>query len=573
MNNPNYTFSFIKRILRLFHLLEEKHLDIDHVLENGLPVGLFTSEEEKELQAAMECISFMDGIPGGFFIYYADDDEQLIYANKSTLRLFLCDTLKEFRELTGNSFKGIVHPDDLEAVEESINRQIFTSQHDLDYVEYRIRRKDGSVHWVDDYGHLVRSDTMRDVFYVFVGNPSDERLERQTQQMHQMQALTQALEKTDLAVKAKNAFLSQISHEMRTPLNAILGFLTLAQISLNEPEVIGDYLKQIETASYQLINMITQALDVSALSGANDSLDDQCNLCDILQEVYDFLLPQAKEKELVFSLKCEGLTHKNVYTAPDRFRQMVLNLVNNAITYSKSGGTVDIILTEEKSLTDTLSIYQLQVLDTGIGIEKSFLDRIFEPFSRESTSTLTGIQGIGLGLTIVKSIVNLLGGSISVKSTVNEGSTFTVTLPFQIQPDVTPKQSSTSNLHILLVEDNDLNREIETELLEHQGFIVDPVENGSIALERIESASPDKYDLILMDLQMPGISGWEVASEIRNLPNPALAHIPIIALSANFEYEDRYKSLECGIDVHLPKPMDFNLLLETITKITQKRMS
>jgi len=567
MGNKNYHFRFIDRILSLSRLLEEKHLDIDWLFENSLPSGQFSMEEEQEIRAAMEYIFFMDSIPGGFFIYWADKDEQLIYANRRALQMFLCDTLKEFRELTGNSFKGIVHPDDLELVEESIRKQIYSNQYNFDYVEYRIRRKDGSVNWVDDYGRLIHGGAAGDVFCVFLGDPSDKRLQQQMQQMQQIQSLTDAFEKADLAVKAKNTFLSQISHEMRTPLNAIFGFTTLAQLNLDEPDVIADYLKQIEAASHQLLNMITQALDFSALSSSVNYTENACSLCGILQEVYDFLLPQAQENGLTFSLNCDKVIHRNVYTVPDRLQQMILNLVNNAITYTNPGGVVAITLTEERFLSDSLSVYRLEVKDTGIGIEKSFLDRIFEPFSRENQSTFSGIQGFGLGLTIVKSIVDLLGGSISVKSAVNEGSTFTVTLPLQILPDTSDDEASVPHLHILLVEDNELNREIETELLERQGFIVDAVDGGRIALDKIKSASPGDYALILMDLQMPEMNGWEVASAIRSLPDPALAHIPIIALSANIQFEDRRRSLESGIDVHLPKPMDFNLLLETIKKI------
>lgn len=569
MENQNNNFRFIERILKLSRLIEEKHLDIDRFFEGNCPAELFSAEERKELEAAMDYVAFMDEIPGGFFIYHDDEEEELIYANRAILRMFQCNTIKEFRELTGNSFKGIVHPDDREIVEESIRKQILSNQYDFDYVEYRIRRKDGSLHWVDDYGHLVHCGSAGDVFCVFLGDPSVERLNRQAQQLEQMQTLTKAFEKADLAVKAKNAFLSQISHEMRTPLNAIFGFLTLAQISINEPEAIEDYLKQIETASHQLLNMITQALDVSALSNASEFSEDECNLCDTLQEVYDFLLPQAQEKGLVFSLKYEKLIHPNVYTVPERLRQMVLNLINNAITYTRSGGTVEILLAEERVLPDNFSVYQLKVTDTGIGIEESFLERIFEPFSRESTSTLSGIQGIGLGLTIVKSIVDLLGGAISVKSAVNEGSTFTVTLPFQVLPEGAAQQKTSSGLHILLAEDDELDREVETELLKRQGFAIDPVENGQVAFEKIKNSSPGDYDLVLMDLQMPVMNGWELTAAIRSLSDPALAHIPIIALSANIQFEDRRRSLESGIDVHLSKPMNFNLLLETIRKIVK----
>lgn len=565
-------YQFIERIMNLLHLLEERGIEADRISEDGLPQERMSPEERREAQAALESIRFMDEIPGGFFIYYADGDERIIYANQGMLRIFQCESLREFRELTGNSFKGVVHPDDLEAVECSIRRQIAANQYDLDYVEYRIRRKDGSIRWVEDYGHFVHREPVGNIFYVFVGDPTDERSQ---QQMQQKRVLTEALEKADLAVKAKNAFLSQISHEMRTPLNAVFGFTTLAKASLrDDPEAAAEYLDQVEAASHQLLDMITQALDVSALSSAAGSDQEECDLRETLQEVYDFLLPQAKEKSIAFTLDCGQLVHRIVYTNQKRLKQLVLNLANNAVTYTNHGGRVEVVLREEKSLPDSHAVYQLEVRDNGIGIGEEFLDSVFDPFSRERTSTLSGVRGIGLGLTIAKSIVDMLEGSIAVKTAVNEGSTFTVTLPFRVQPlpDVSGNHGAglNSSLRILLAEDNEINREIETELLERMGFVVDPVDDGREALDRMEQASPGDYDLVIMDLQMPVLDGWQVASAIRKLPDPVLARIPIIALSANVGITDRRRSLESGIDVHLPKPMDLNVLLETIEKITKK---
>lgn len=571
MTDQSHKQHFIDRIMHLLCLLEEAHIEADQVIEADWLAGRWPAEDAKELQAALESLRFMDEIPGGFFIYYAGGDERIIYANQGMLRIFQCKTLREFRELTGNSFKGLVHPDDLDAVENSIRRQIAVNQYDLDYVEYRIRRKDGSIRWVEDYGHFVHRESIGDIFYVFVGDPTDERSQ---EQMRQKRLLTEALEKADLAVRAKNAFLSQISHEMRTPLNAIFGFTTLAKTSLRNPNAAAEYLDQVEVASHQLLDMITQALDVSTLSTAAGAAQEECDLVDTVQEVYDFLLPQAREKSIVFSLDRSRVTHRVVYTEQPRLKQLILNLANNALTYTNAGGRVDIVLAEEKSLPDCHAVYQLEVRDTGIGIKEEFLGRVFDPFTRETTSTLSGIRGIGLGLTIVKSIVDLLEGTIDVKTAVGQGSTFTVTLPFRVQPlpDVSGRQIPVPqpSLRILLAEDNEINREIETELLERMGFIVVPVADGRQALDKVTHASPGDYDLLILDLQMPEMNGWQVSAAIRKLPDPTLAHIPIIALSANVGIRDRRQSLESGIDVHLAKPMDLNVLLETIEKITRK---
>lgn len=560
---------FIERILRLLRLLEEHQIGIDRISRESRLLEELPPENAREIQAAFEGICFMDEIPGGFFIYRAQGDEQILYANRGVLRIFQCDTLEEFRGLTGNSFRGLVHPEDLEAVEESIWRQIAENRYDLDYVTYRIRRKDGSIRWVEDYGHFVQGDSVGDsvgdVFYVFLGDPSDEKNQ---QQMEQKRLLMEALERADLAIEAKNAFLSHISHEMRTPLNAIFGFTTLAKTSLGEPGTAAEYLEQIEIAGRRLLDMITKALDVSTLTAASSVHEEACDLCDALQEVYGLLLPRAEEKSVALSLDCGRVAHRGVYTDLKRLKQLVFNLTSNAVTYTEAGGRVDIAVSEERELPDSRAVYRLEVRDTGIGMREEFLKKAFEPFSREKSSTLSGIGGIGLGLTIVKSIVDMLDGTISVESRAGQGSTFTVTLILRVQPLPDPgrKDGPRPGLRILLAEDNDINREIETELLERQGFTVIPAADGRETLDRVTQASPGDYDVIIMDIQMPGMNGWEVSAAIRQLPDPAVAHIPIIALSANVAITDRRRSLESGIDFHLPKPMNLDELLETIEK-------
>lgn len=559
---------FIERIPNVLKLLDENNLDIEQVISGDWTADHLSPEEARNLRTDCEIIKFIDDIPGGFFIYYAGGDAELIYANKGLLKMFQCETMQELRDLTGNSFRGIVHPDDLEAVEASIQRQIFGSQHDLDYVEYRIRRKDGSTCWVEDYGHFIHGSSKRDIFYVFLGESTDERSQ---QQMEQKRLLSDALEKANLAVKAKNAFLSHISHEMRTPLNAIFGFTTLAKSNLHDISVVSDYLNQVEKASHQLLSMITQVLDVSALSSAAGPAEVEFDICEIVKAVYNFLMPQAKEKDLAFTLNSD-VRHALVYADQSKFKQLVLSLVNNAVTYTPPEGKVSISLTEDDELPNNCSIYRLVVQDNGVGISKEFLERIFEPFSREKTSTLSGVQGIGLGLTIVKSIVDMMDGTIDVESTVNEGSTFTVTFSLRFQPqttvygnDIAPSEHSK---RILLVEDNEINLEIETELLERMGFIIDSAENGQIVLDKMMLASPGDYDLIIMDLQMPVMNGWQASAAIRKLPDPALANIPIIALSANTMLSDRRKSQEAGINIHLAKPMNLPELLDAIEKLT-----
>ena len=682
---------------------------------------------------------FMDEMPGGFLIYHADRGEEIIYANRGLLRIFQCETMEEFREWTGNSFRGIVHPEELEEVEKSIWQQIASSRYDLDYVEYRIRRKDGSIRWIEDYGHFVHSDTMGDIFYVFLGDATEKRErilrekarlvneklekeqkiqhliqeydkerslisqeylrqlevieglsvnyesicyvdldrdqivpyrlscrtgplfggclralpytryveeyvdrwvhpeERETvasatapdyirkrladvqtyyfnyrvlvdgelqyiqlravnvgagedvrevvlgyrrvdeeiqKQMEQQSLLAEALTKANLAITSKNTFLSNMSHDMRTPLHAIFGFTSLAKLNLGNPEEAKDYLGRVETASRQLLEMIDRVLEFSSQSGEGVLEETECDLRETLEKGGDFLRAKAKEKDIALTLDCGGIRHSAVYADQEKLRQLILYLANNALTYTNPGGRVSVVLTEQEELANNYAVYRLAVSDTGIGISPEFLNRIFEPFVREKNSTLSGVHGMGLGLAIAKNIVSMMGGTISVQSEVGRGSTFTATITLRLQP-VAPKEeaavSEKEAQRILLVEDNEINREIEMELLSKLGFDIDPAEDGRVALEKMKAAAPGDYDLILMDLQMPVMDGWQTSMAIRALPDPELARVPIIALSANVMEQDQQKSKESGIDAHLFKPMDLSLLLKTIEEITGKK--
>ncbi len=658
-------------------------------------------------------IKFMDEMPGGFFIYHADGDEQIIYANAALLRIFQCSTMDEFKELTGNSFRGMVHHDDLEAVERSIKEQISNSQYNLDYVEYRIVRKDGTIRWLEDYGHFIHSESAGDVFYVFVGDATEKknqqklisqeylrRLEvikglsvnyesilyvdlekdevlpyrlsartkkqfgrelrarkyldfitsyintwvhpedRQTlsqsvslpyirakllraksysinyriltgeestylqlrivnvsngrhisqiimgyrgidediqREMEQKKMLEEALHSANLAIAAKQTFLSNISHDMRTPLNAILGYTALAKEYISDTNAVLDYLSKIDTSGRQLLDFIEKVLDVTWTESNDTRISEtECSLTAIIQDIYNSFRQKAEDKNIHFSTDTSALIHYDVYGDPEKISHLLRNLVSNAINFTNPDGIVSITATETKNLASSYATFQFIIKDNGIGISKDFQENLFEPFEREKNTTISGISGSGLGLAIAKNLVDLMGGSIHVDSTVGCGSTFTVTLRLPIQDQPLSADSATEdiltqllNQKILLVEDNEINLEIETELLSGLGLIIDTAENGKDAIEKVASSTPNEYSLILMDIQMPIIDGWQAAKAIRELDNPALARIPIIALSANAFESDKRASIESGMNAHLPKPLDIPYLLETVAKILQ----
>jgi len=716
----------VSQVIQLMNYLQDNHLETEEFIESTNQEKNMSKPGFQNFQSAYRTVKFLEEMPGGFLIYYAKEPEEIIYANQALLRIFQCSTMEDFRAFTGNTFRGMVHPDDRDAIEESIYAQVEASQYDLDYVEYRIIRKDGTVRWLEDCGHYVHRRELGDIFYVFLWDatekherqlaeredliqnynaeresinqehlrrlevieglsinyesifyadleknrilpyrlnerartlfiqgsdvgelvgflnsyaekwihPEDqemflratvpeyirERMQESTtyyinyrvvdsgkvqylqlrivnvghqqqglqivlgirrvdeelqQEMEQKQLLAEALNNATQAIRAKNSFLSNMSHDMRTPLNAILGFTTLARQNYQNPELLESYLTQIEASSQQLLGLINKVLELSQTeSGQIHSIEVQYDLCKTIQEVYDFLLPQTVDKDIEFSLDYSSVTHNIVYGDQEKLKNLVLYLVNNAVTYTRAGGQVKVLVTEQDDFSDQYMVYQLVVEDTGIGISEDFLERIFEPFAREKNTTLSGIHGIGLGLTIVKNIVNMMGGTIDVESTVNKGSKFTITLHLRTQPltfyssndETSPVFSKAQK--ILLVEDNEINLEIEMEILKDLGFTVDTALDGQIAVEKIRQASSGEYGLILMDIQMPVMDGWQAAREIRQLDNPRLASIPIIALSANVFENDIRQSMESGMNAHLPKPLDVDLLMETIEKIT-----
>lgn len=558
------SLSLMERILSLLCALQEHHLEIEELMEPERAASL--SADSDTLRMALELVQFMDEMPGGFLIYRADGGEELIYANRELLRIFQCDSMEELRALTGDSFQGLVYPEDLDMVEKSIREQIAGSQYDLDDVEYRIRRKDGAVRFVEDYGHFVHSKAVGDFFYVFLRDATDKENQRRLERERMM---------ADMAVNAKNTFLSNISHDMRTPLNAIFGYITLARMCMDDRESLQEYLDQVELAGKKLLTMITEVLEVSELTGAAGPAEEECDLLEIAGGVYEFLLPQAQEKGIDFRLDSGSVRHRGIYADGERLRQLVMSLANNAITYTEAGGRVSVTVTEGEELPDCHVLFRIAVEDTGIGISEEFLEKIFEPFSREKNSTLSGVHGIGLGLTIAKGIVDMMGGTIDAKSTQGQGTVFTVNLALRVQPmlDGSAKERTAQQVRqrLLLVEDNEINREIATDLLENMGFWIDPAENGQVAVDKMRRAAPGDYDVVIMDLQMPVLDGWQASAAIRRLPDPTLAHIPIIALSANIMASDRQKSKESGINVHLTKPLDLPVLLDTIEELTGKR--
>ncbi len=665
----------------------------------------------------------LEGMPGGLFIYHADGDEELMYINSAVLRIFGCDTKEEFRALTGYTFKGMVHPEDIDEVERSIQSQIANSIYDFDYVEYRIIQKDGTIRWIEDYGHFMHTDAYGDIFYVFIDDSTErlknrmtelekmneelrtiyaresqyrkailydaisffevnltkdrflsayiqmqdgqlkdffeymgiqrfekyseyvrfwmrdmdaaeseefakfieaERLIRcydkgeleqtydgwmtdamggrhlyhyafllgrneytgdvitmaitkdMTEQVQRQKLLKSALNQAQTANIARNTFLQNMSHDIRTPLNAIIGYTELAKKHKADVDRLDSYLSQIRVASEQLLAIVNESMEVTRMeSGKVTLVENIVMLGDLLAELERVMRPQVEVKMLQFTIDRSQVRHSVIYMDFLRVKEILFQLLDNAVKYTEPNGRVTLTVIEEDVQLSHYGKFQFVVEDNGRGISQEFQKDLFQPFKRERNTTKSGVLGTGLGLSVVKSLVDLMEGRVVVESREGRGSKFTVNLLLRMAED-SPAQDQTQLLldkidlkgkRILLVEDNEINREIAEELLADEGYRVETANDGSVALEMVQNAKPQYYDLILMDIQMPVMDGHKATKAIRALEDRELASIPIIALSANAFAEDYKRSIEAGMDAHVPKPIRIEELQETIRNV------
>ena len=390
--------------------------------------------------------------------------------------------------------------------------------------------------------------------------------------LKQQEFLTQALASAQQANKAKTTFLNSMSHDIRTPMNAIIGFTALAQTHMDDPAKVEDYLRKISTSSDHLLSLINDIMDMSRIESGNVKLDEKAvHIPDLLHDLRAMVQSLVNSKKLNLFIDTQDLVHQDVMTDKLRLTQVLLNIVGNAIKFTKPGGNISIRLIEKPCNLKRYATYEFLVKDNGIGMSKEFVGHIFDTFSREYSATVSGIQGTGLGMAITKNIVDMMGGNIQVESEEGKGSLFTVTLNLgfaneSVKAEEKKKEKNGYNYsgkRALLVEDNELNREIATTILEETGMLVDSVEDGDIAVATINKEPADKYDLILMDIQMPRMDGYTATREIRTLADNKKANIPIVAVTANVFEEDRKKIIESGMNGHIIKPIS----IEEIAKV------
>ena len=384
-----------------------------------------------------------------------------------------------------------------------------------------------------------------------------------------------AVENAESANHAKSTFLFNMSHDIRTPMNAIIGYADLASRHLDDPAKLKNYMENIQVCGQNLLMLLNNVLDLARIE--NDKTEMEYSVSDIEKDFRNCVAMfrnQADSKGQTLMVTTQ-LQYPYIYADIPHLTEICTNLVSNAVKYTGAGGTIRCDVTQKPSKKEGWCDTVVTVADNGIGMSQEFQKHIFEPFERERTSTVSKVEGSGIGMGIVKKLVGLMGGTVEVESRIGVGSTFTVTIPCRIaSEDETQAKRETNpsdqkclcGTRILLTEDNDLNAEIATELLQEEGCTVDRAKDGVECVDMLEKAANGTYQLILMDIQMPVMNGYDAARKIRGLDDPQKANIPIIAMTANAFTEDRQVALDAGMNDHIAKPINMNVLVPTLRK-------
>ena len=658
-------------------------------------------------------------MPRGFFIYKNDDTQEIIYANHAVYQIFGCANAAEFKELTGNAFSGMIHPDCYEEVMSSIERQINDVENkNLDYVEFKIIGKDGSIRWVEDYGHATYMQGFGDVYYVFIGDITEQHLASErynklvAQKMEvlkdlefessvirtvhtmlgsgkwsmdfdengqmtnvswsdefrsmlgyksvedfpdvleswsallhpddkdrvlkeywetiadttgqkiydveyrlmtrdrgyrwyratgmptrrddgtpityvglfiditekklmdeelkrQHALLENALKEAQAANRAKTTFLSNMSHDIRTPMNAIIGFTNLALLDTGNQELMEEYLTKIKASSEHLLSLINDVLEMSRIESGKIELNDApVNLPDILHDLATIIIGQVESKNQELFMDAVNVTDEDILCDKLRLNQVLLNLVSNAIKYTGSGGKISVRIIQKAPVSEGSAPYEIRVKDNGMGMTPEFAVKVFDAFERENTSTISGIQGTGLGMAITKRIVEMMNGTISVDTKLNEGTEFIVKLSFKVQ------QGRKKDYHIpqlngvraLVVDDDYDVCDSTTKLLADMDMRSEWTLSGKEAVLRAKQAKErdDSFGVYIIDWRLPDLSGLEVARRIRNEIGD---DTPILLMTAYDWLAIRDEAEDIGINGFCNKPIFKSELYESLVRV------
>lgn len=671
---------------------------------NSLKDGLELTEQT--LPVIRQLAEYM---PGGFFIYYDTPEGELIFASRAVFHIFGCESEEEFRALTGFTFKGMVHPDDFKSVDTSIISQVKSSSNQLDYVEYRIIRKDGAIRWIEDYGHLIEARGQKKVFIVFINDITEKHIEQETdkatkqavinalsrayntvwfidnvetehfylfrgsrdagsihfapteealrktkysdakeayvaryvadsdrerleedlrleslvrnipedevysvdfkrtdsgeervyridfakvqisdgvlgivagfrdiddevrKEINMRKAITEAYNSANAANRSKSDFLASMSHDIRTPLNGIIGMTNIAKAHIDEKERVEDCLGKITTSGSHLLALINEVLDMNTIESGKMVITEQAeSISGIVEDLYVITKHQIEQKKHEYTADLSGLVHDSVMCDRIRVQQIFTNILSNSVKYTPEGGRITLKVSEKDVHKKGFMEYEFCFEDNGIGMTEEYMEHLFEPFTRAEDEKSKGVQGTGLGMVITKNLIQMMDGDIKVESRYGEGTKTVISLllrlaegraagreaggPSAISPD------GLTGHRCLLAEDQSINAEIATEILTSAGLSVDWADDGRKCCEMFTESPDGYYDIIFMDIQMPRMNGLEAAAAIRSLGSDYAKDIPIIAMTANAFAEDIYASKKAGMNDHIAKPVDIEIL-------------
>lgn len=400
------------------------------------------------------------------------------------------------------------------------------------------------------------------------------KMRRYREQIHETE-LEKAVHEAKCANEAKTRFLFNMSHDIRTPMNAIIGFADLLEKHIDEKERVRDYIGKIKSSSEFLLSLINYVLETARIESGKMSLKKEvCCASRLIESLTDVFEPEVCKKGLTYSYT-KDIEHEYVMGDDTKVREIFINIIGNSLKYTPAGGKITIDIREIPFDRENYIAYKIVVEDTGIGMSEDYLPHIFEEFSREHTSTESKVVGTGLGLSIVKALIDLMGGTIEIESEVGKGTKTTVMIPFEIatQEQILEEQQKAKEFvpedikgkRILVAEDNELNAEITLTVLKEKGLLVERAANGKECVEMLKEKPADYYDMILMDIQMPEMDGYQATEMIRNLGDSRAA-VPIVAMTANAFEEDRQKALDAGMNAHVSKPVDMNVLFRVMAK-------
>ncbi len=493
-------------------------------------------------------------LPGGYHRCTTDHSFALTFISKSFTQI-TGYTMEQLQDELGCSYMGIVLPEDRDFFM-SLAPQLESEGYI--HCAYRIRCRDGSIRWVQDSTQYVEREG--ETYYQCALMDISERVEE----------LERAKQEAEASSRAKSTFLFNISHDIRTPMNAIKGFSRIIEENAGNTALVSETIAKINQASDALMMLMNDVLDISRIERGKEEVNLRVvNLYEQGKNLYEMFAADMQAAGIHFVAEGDAL-HDHVYCDDLKLTRIMMNMLSNAKKFTPAGGTVSFggtrLACDVKSCT-----YRFFVRDTGIGMSPEFQRRAFEQFERERTSTESGVTGSGLGLAIIKMLVELMGGTVEIQSELGKGTEITATLTFLLADQDQSQQTAqvqdeqdVSGKRILLVEDNDFNREIAKYILEGIGLAVEEAENGAVCIEKLMAVSAGFYDLILMDIQMPVMDGYTATTEIRNLADKQIATIPIVAMTANAFDEDKRKCMEVGMNGHIGKPIEMDALVKVL---------